>query len=77
VPKGFDEMSSLVVVLSLAVDLIEGRVDVVAANRVHWEARLALTAGLSHFPELEPKLELLVSENNADLMEGQLDAFWT
>jgi hypothetical protein len=31
----------------------------------------------SHFPELEPKLELLLSGYNADLTEGKLEAFWT
>jgi hypothetical protein len=35
--------------------------------------RLALTATLSHFPELE----LLGSGHNANLIEGQMDALWT
>jgi hypothetical protein len=71
------EASSLVVSLSSTMDLIEGHVDAAAASRVHWGARLALTTVLSYFPELEPELELLRSVYNADLMEGQLEAFWT
>jgi hypothetical protein len=56
VPKGSNEASSLAMSLSSAADLIEGCVDVAAAKGVHWGARLALTAALSHFPELEPEL---------------------
>jgi hypothetical protein len=37
---------------------------------------LALIADLSHFPELEPELELLGSGYNVDLTEGQVEAFW-
>jgi hypothetical protein len=40
-------------------------------------ARLVLVASLSHFPKLEPELELLGSGCNADLTEGQLDTLWT
>jgi hypothetical protein len=57
--KESDEASSLLVSLSSAADLIEGRVDAVAANEVRWGARLALTAALMHFPKLDPELELL------------------
>jgi hypothetical protein len=71
--KGSDGMSSLARSLSSAADLIEGRVDAAVANGVHWEARLALTTTLSHFPELE----LLGSRHNADFIEGQLDAILT
>jgi hypothetical protein len=74
--KGSNEVSSLVASLSSATDLNKGRVDAAAANGVHWGARLVLHAALSHFPELEPELELLGSGYNADKMEGQLDAFW-
>jgi hypothetical protein len=75
--KRSNEASSLAVSLPSVANLIKGRIDVVAANRVHWGARLALTAALSHFPELEPELELHVSRYNADLTEGRVDAFWT
>jgi hypothetical protein len=59
------------------VDLIEGHVDAVTTNGVHWGDRLVVTSVLSQFPELEPELELLGSGYNADLTKGQLDAFWT
>jgi hypothetical protein len=36
-----------------------------------------MTAILSHFPELEPELELLRSGYNADLMKDEMEAFWT
>jgi hypothetical protein len=68
--KGYDEMSSLSALISSAADLIEGRVDAATVNGVHWRARLALTAALSHFPKLEPEMGLLRSGRNADLAEG-------
>jgi hypothetical protein len=40
-------------------------------------AQLALTTVLSHFPDLETKLELLGSGYNVDLTKGHLEAFWT
>jgi hypothetical protein len=36
-----------------------------------------LAATLSHFPELDTKLETLGSGRNTDLTEGWVDAFWT
>jgi hypothetical protein len=75
--KTSDEASSLVVALSSTVDLIKVHVDAASANGVHWVAQLALTTILSPFPKLEPELEFLGSGYNADLMEGQLEAFWT
>jgi hypothetical protein len=39
-------------------------------------ARLALIAALLHFPELEPKLDLLGPGRSADLREMQLDTLW-
>jgi hypothetical protein len=66
------------VLLSLATDLIDGRVDATVANRVRWGGgRLSLAISLSHFPKLEPKLELHGSKCNADLSEGSLDALWS
>jgi hypothetical protein len=56
--KGSNEASSLAAPLSSTTDLINFCVGAVAANRVHWEARLALTATLSHFPELGPPHEM-------------------
>jgi hypothetical protein len=74
--KRSDESSSLVALLSSTADLIEGRVDATGANGFHWGARLALIIALSHFPEVEPKLELHGPGHNADLIESQLDAHW-
>jgi hypothetical protein len=49
----------------------------VATNEVHWEARLALTVVLSHFPKLELESELLGSRYNADLTKDEMEVFWT
>jgi hypothetical protein len=38
--------------------------------------RSALVTILSHFPELEIKLELLGSGRGADLSDDQVDALW-
>jgi hypothetical protein len=51
--------SSLVAALSLAMELLEDRIDAVAANGIHRGTRLMLTAALSHFTELGTELELL------------------
>jgi hypothetical protein len=72
-----DRSSSLVASLSAAVELLEGRVDTAAANRVRWATLLALVAALSHFSELNTELELLRSGRNADMREDQVDALWT
>jgi hypothetical protein len=56
------------------VEQIEGRVDVVAANGLHWGAQLALTAILSYFLELELELELPGSGYNADLTKDEMEA---
>jgi hypothetical protein len=48
--RRFDEMSSLVALLTSAVDLIEGCIDFVSTNRICWVAQLALTNTLLHFP---------------------------
>jgi hypothetical protein len=67
---------SLVASLSTTAELLEGRVDDVATNGVHWGTRSALVAALSHFPVLEGKLEMLGSKCNADLREDQMGAHW-
>jgi hypothetical protein len=56
---GSDKTSSMIASLSSAVHMVEDCIDVAAINGVHWVARLALIATLSHFPELGPELELL------------------
>jgi hypothetical protein len=72
-----DEKPPLAVVLYLSTELIEGRVNAVAINRVQWGARLALTAVLSHFTKLESELELLWSGYNIDLTDGEMEILWT
>jgi hypothetical protein len=54
------------------VELIEDRVYATATNGVHWGTQSTLAATVSHFPELEAKLELLRSRCNADLTEDQV-----
>jgi hypothetical protein len=71
------EAPSLIVALSSTVDLIEGHADAMDANRVHYWACLVLTTILSHFPELDIKLELLGSEYNANLTKDEMEVFWT
>jgi hypothetical protein len=61
----------------MVAELLRGQVDVVVANRVRWGTQSTLIAALSHFPELEAKLELLGSRSNAVQMEVQVDALWT
>jgi hypothetical protein len=56
---GADELSFLVASLSTAVELLEGHINAVAANRVCWGTRSALVAALSHLLELEAELEVL------------------
>jgi hypothetical protein len=69
------EALSLAAMLFSTVNPIEGRVDAAAANRVHLGVWLALTAILSHFPELELELELLGFGYNADLMKDEMEIF--
>jgi hypothetical protein len=47
--KRSDEASSPVALLSLVVDLIEGRANFVTTHGVHWGAHLALITTLPHF----------------------------
>jgi hypothetical protein len=68
---------SLAAALSSTADLIEGCINAMVANEVHWGARVALTTILSHFPELELDLKLLGSGYNANLMKDEMEVFWT
>jgi hypothetical protein len=70
-----DEMPSPAVALSPSTELIKGHFNAAAINAVHCGAWLALTAVMSHFDELESKLELLGSWYNADLMKDEMEAF--
>jgi hypothetical protein len=73
---GANGPSSLVASLSRVVGLLEGCIDVVAANGVRWRTWSVLVATLSHFLELKTDLELLRSGRDAGLTEDQVDALW-
>jgi hypothetical protein len=45
----------------MATELLEGRIDAAAANRVRWGTQFALVAALSYFLELKSELKLLGS----------------
>jgi hypothetical protein len=59
-----------------AVELLKGRIDVVATNSVCWGSRSVLVAAMSHFPELKTELEVLRSGCSSDLTEDKSDALW-
>jgi hypothetical protein len=61
----------------MAAELLDDRIDAVAANGVYWGNRSALVAAMSHFPELKIDLDVLGSGCNADLTEDEVDALWT
>jgi hypothetical protein len=69
-----DRPSSLAASLSMALELPEDRVDIVAANKVQWGTRSVLVAALSHFVELKSELELLGSRQNVDMTDDQAEA---
>jgi hypothetical protein len=71
-----DGPSSLAAPLSMAMKLLQGRIDTVAANGVCWGTRSALLAALSHFLELKSELELPGSGRNVDLIDDQVNAPW-
>jgi hypothetical protein len=60
----------------MVAELLEGRIDTVVVNGVHWGAQSALVATLSHFLELNFELQLLGFRRNADLADEQADALW-
>jgi hypothetical protein len=68
---------SLAASMSTSVELLEGWIDAMTANRVRWGSRSMLVAAVLHFPELKPELELLGSGHDADLTEDEVDALWT
>jgi glyoxylate carboligase len=59
--------SSLVASLAMVADEVENWINTAATNGVQWGTQFALVVVLSHFPKLEPKLELLGSGRDADL----------
>jgi hypothetical protein len=56
-----DVSSSLAASLSTVVELLKGRIDVVATNGVHWGTRSTLVVTLSHFLEMKSEMEMLRS----------------
>jgi hypothetical protein len=72
-----DGLSSLTVSLSTAVEQLEGQVDAVANNGVHFGNQSTFVAILSHFLELDAVLELFGYRLNVNLTEDQVDTFWT
>jgi hypothetical protein len=71
---GVGRPSSLVTSMSVVVDLLEGRIDAVAANWVRWGSYSALVAAMSHFTELDIDLEVLGSGCTAGLTDDEVDA---
>jgi hypothetical protein len=56
-----DGPSSLAMSMFTVMELLEGRIDTVAANEVHWGSHSVLVAAVSHFLVLKAKLEVLGS----------------
>jgi hypothetical protein len=71
---GADGPYSLAAYMSTAAELLKGRLDTVAANRVHWGSHSALVAAVSHFPEQKIEQEVLRSECSVNLTEDKVDA---
>jgi hypothetical protein len=67
-----DASPSLATSMSTVAEQLEGRIDVVAANGVHWGYRSALVAARSHFLALDADLEVLGSGRNGGLTEGEM-----
>jgi hypothetical protein len=72
-----DGPPSLEASLSTIVELFEGQINTATANGFCGATLSTLVAALLHFPEQKPKLELLGSGHNTNLMEDQADALWT
>jgi hypothetical protein len=68
--------SSLAASLSIVAEEVEKWVNAAATNGIRWGNRSVLVAALSHFPKLEPKLELVGSGWDADLSDSQADTLW-
>jgi hypothetical protein len=62
--------------MSVVAELLEGRIDAVAANGVRWGSCSTSVATMSHFLKLDIGLEVLGSRHNAGLIEGEVDALW-
>jgi hypothetical protein len=53
--------SSLAASLAMVAEEVEKRINATATNGVWWGTQSLLVAALSHFPDLEPELEILGS----------------
>jgi hypothetical protein len=71
-----NELSSLVESQAEATEEAENWINTATVNGVRWGTQSTLVAVLSHFPKLEPKLELLGSGWDADLTDNWADALW-
>jgi hypothetical protein len=71
-----DGLSSLAASMCTAMELLEGRIDVAAANGVHWGSHSTLITVVLHFPELKTELEVLGSRCSTDMTEDEVDALW-
>jgi hypothetical protein len=68
--------SSLAASMSMAAELLKGRIDTAAANGVYCGSRSTLVANVLHFLELKTELEVLRSGCSADLIEDEVDVLW-
>jgi hypothetical protein len=68
--------SSLAASMSMAAELLKGRIDTAAANGVYCGSRSTLVAAVLHFLELKTELEVLRSGCSADLIEDEVDVLW-
>jgi hypothetical protein len=72
-----DGPSSFLVYMSMAAEMLEGRIDAATANGVWWGSRSVLVAAVSHFLDPKTELEVLRSGRNVNLTEDEADAIWT
>jgi hypothetical protein len=68
-----DGSSSLAMSMSTVVGQLEVWIDAASTNGVLWGSRSVLVATVSHFPELDANLKVLVSGCNTGLTEGKVD----
>jgi hypothetical protein len=65
--------SLMVASMSALTEKLEGQIDAVIANGVHWGSCSVLVAAVSHFPELDADLEVLGSERNVGLTKDEVN----
>jgi hypothetical protein len=72
-----DGLSFLVTSMSAVAGQLDCQIDATTANGVRWGSHSALVAVVSHIPELDADLDVLVSKRNAGLIEDEVDALWS